>query len=719
MDIGGALVTYFEESRELLCEMEDILLQSEQCQPDDEQLNALFRCAHTIKGSGDMFGLSDVVSFTHSVETLLDKLRNGEMTFNPTLAELLLKCRDHIGALIAEVEQGQPADEQQGALLLAELAAFNPAEVEANAPLDGEGVDFGFFDDFDDEPNSQLQANGDCWHISLRFDADLLMYGLDPLSLVQYLSTMGELVHVETVYDQLPDLFELKPEDCYLGFEIAFKGDVSKQQIEEVFEYVADQGSITILAPDCMIEDYVDFIESSKEDELRLGQLLVACGSITENELEQALNKQAQTESPLGEVLIEQKSIDAPTVEKALNVQKEISEKKVKEAKSVKVVAGRLDSLIDQIGELVIAGAATQLQAKKTLNNDLLESAGNLLRLVEEIRETALSLRMSAVGEVFSRFPRVVRDLSKQLGKDIGLIIEGAECELDKTMIERIGDPLMHLIRNSIDHGIESPEVRAAAGKPVKGNVRLNAYHESGSIVIEVCDDGAGLDVERIRQKAIERGLVSEAHALSDKDIYQLILEPGFSTAQALTNISGRGVGMDVVKSNIEQLRGSLSIDSEAGKGSVFRIYLPLTLAIIDGFQVKLGHSTYILPLESVIECIELPETEQGADYLNVRGELLSYLRLRECFAIQGSQPQRQNIVVVGFGGRKIGIVVDQLLGECQTVIKPLGPIFASVSGISGSTILGSGEVALILDVAQLINQAINRQKHVNNSVIS
>ncbi|MCP5162334.1 MAG: chemotaxis protein CheA [Hahellaceae bacterium] len=709
MNFSDSLNTYFEESHDLLTQMEDILLGAEGRVPDSEEMNALFRCAHTIKGSGGMLGLSGVVSFTHEVESLLDRLRNAELMFTPALAQLLLECRDQIESLVRAEAEGTAVDEALGETLIQKLHAHNhpdqaqqttqpAAAVETTAAL------------ANGEPR-EGQVESDCWHVSLRFDHDLLMYGLDPLSLIDFLNTLGDVVHVETLYDDLPDFFAMNPEDCYFGFEIALRSSASKSDIEATFEFVADQARITILPPHSLIQDYFDLMENAQEARARIGELLVACGSITENELSRALDTQhSGIAEPIGELLIAQKSVQKSDVDLALARQKEGDERRAREAKSVKVPADRLDALIDQVGELVIAGAATELLAQKTLNTDLQESTSHLLSLVEEIRDTALRLRMTPIGDVFARFPRVVRDVSKELGKDIRLEISGAEAELDKSMIEKIGDPLMHLVRNSIDHGIESPEQRKAAGKPEQGVLKLNAYHVSGSIVIEVQDDGAGLNSEKIFQKAVSKGLVADDAHLSKHDIYRLILEPGFSTASAVTNLSGRGVGMDVVKSNVEALRGTLDIDSVPGQGTMMRIYLPLTLAIIDGFKVGIGYSTFILPLECVIECIELPEGVKGADYLNLRGEVLPYLRLRQLFNVAGRSPVRQNIVVVGFAGRKIGIVVDHLQGECQTVIKSLGPLFSGVSGISGSTILGSGEVALILDVAQLIQRAMHAE---------
>jgi two-component system chemotaxis sensor kinase CheA len=344
---------------------------------------------------------------------------------------------------------------------------------------------------------------------------------------------------------------------------------------------------------------------------------------------------------------------------------------------------------------------------------ELVEASATHSRMVEEVRDAALSMRMVQIGATFTRFQRVVHDVSKDLGKDIRLEIHGAETELDKTVVEKIGDPLTHLVRNSMDHGIEPADVRLARGKPAHGTLKLNAYHDSGSIVIEVSDDGGGLNRDKILAKAIERGLVKADQAITDKEIYNLIFEAGFSTADAVSNLSGRGVGMDVVRRNIQALRGTVDIESEVGKGSTMRIRLPLTLAIIDGFLVGVGGSAYVVPLDMVIECIELPEQQGDNNYLNLRGEVLPYLRLREQFEVEGEAGRRENVVVVQYAGHKAGLVVDTLLGEYQTVIKPLGKVFGAARGFGGFTIMGSGEVALILDVPRLMQQFSGREQRV------
>jgi two-component system chemotaxis sensor kinase CheA len=367
----------------------------------------------------------------------------------------------------------------------------------------------------------------------------------------------------------------------------------------------------------------------------------------------------------------------------------------------------------------VIAGAGVNLQALEIRATALLEASGEMMRLVEEVRDSALQLRMVPISTTFNRFQRVVREVSTELGKDIALQITGGDTEVDKTIVEKIGDPLMHLVRNAMDHGIEFADIREQNGKPRQGILRLNAFHESGSIVIEVGDDGGGLNKERILAKALERGMITGEAKLSDQEVYALIFEPGFSTAQQISNLSGRGVGMDVVKRNVTDLRGTIEVTSNPGLGSTIRIRLPLTLAIIDGFLVSVGNASFVIPLDRVHECVELPVTAAQHEYMDLRGEVLPLIRLRGLFEIEGPSPRRENVVVTDYAGHKTGFIVDWLHGEFQTVIKPLGKLFAHIKGVAGSTILGNGKVALILDVPNLVafvedkgNSAQHRLNH-------
>lgn len=713
MNLDEALKTFIIESRELLEQMEDALLHIEQAHDDPEIINAIFRAAHTIKGSSGLFGLEYIVAFTHVAESVLDKVRSGELHIEADLVALLLASCDHIGVLVdlaADGKEPNAESDQQSRELMIKLNFYlghNSEETQARS-----GLPVPQEQHVEREGGDGVET--DNWHISLRFGADVFRNGMDPLSFIRYLNTFGKTISVFTIVEAVPPISLIDPESCHLGFEISFSTDADKATIEGAFEFVRDDCQLRIMPPHSKISEYVDLIRDLPEKEMRLGEILVLCGTLTASELEQALRGQASTgaenKRPIGEVLLEQHVVRPAVVAAALEKQKLVKEHKTTESSFIRVDSEKLDQLINLVGELTIASAGTALLARRAGFTELQEAASTLSRLVEEVRDSALTLRMVQIGGTFGRFQRVVRDVSKELGKDIELVISGGETELDKTVVEKIGDPLTHLVRNSMDHGIESAEVRVANGKPAKGTLRLNAYHDSGSIVIEVADDGGGLKKDKILRKAIERGLVQPDANLSDKEIFNLIFEAGFSTADVVSNLSGRGVGMDVVRRNITALRGSIDLNSEEGKGTTVRIRLPLTLAIIDGFLVGVGKSSFVIPLDTVVECIELSNADKSAamerSYISLRGQVLPYLRLRDMFEVKGDAVRRENVVVVQYGELRAGLVVDSLQGEFQTVIKPLGRMFSHLNGIGGSTILGSGEVALILDVPRLIQRA-------------
>ncbi|MBB6286788.1 MULTISPECIES: chemotaxis protein CheA [unclassified Pseudomonas] len=658
INLDQAQQTFILEARELLQAMEQSLLQLESEPGDQDAIGAIFRAAHTIKGSAGLFGLASIVGFTHIVEDVLDRLREGNVAVDAALIALLLKCGDHMLELVEVVanrgEVPTPAALERGEALREALSAYQPMRT-ATASVETAEV-------ADDAAVEVL------WHISLRFGVDVFRNGMDPLSFLRYLETLGQMMQVTTLTDSIPPMDSWDPESCYLGFEIDLRSTASHATLNEVFDFVRDDCEVHI----------------SAVDEAPASKAAIAGDPVTQAE---------------------------PGLVTAAPQRPAAGEAKTRDGNYVRVNADKLDELINLVGELVIASAGASLLARSCNNDPLQEASSTVSGLVEEILDGALHLRMIPIGDTFNRFRRVVRDISQELGKDIELIISGAETELDKTVVEKIGDPLMHLLRNAMDHGIESADARRAAGKSAKGHLSLNAYHDSGSIVIEIADDGAGLNRERILQKAQERGLVASGAVLTDQEIYNLIFEAGFSTAEAVTNLSGRGVGMDVVKRNITLLRGTVDLDSRPGQGTVVRIRLPLTLAIINGFLVGIDQSTYVIPLDMVQECIELDEHQRQSSrdtgYLDLRGEVLPLVHLRDHFSHEGPVARRQNVVVVRYAEHKAGLVVDDLLGEFQTVIKPLGKLFGALRGISGSTILGSGAVALILDVPALLNQIV------------
>ena len=700
MNMDDVLQTFIAESRELLLQMEDALLQIEKSPQDLDTINGLFRVAHTIKGSAGLFGLMPIVEFTHVAESVLDRVRSLEVRVDEALSALFLDARDHIGQLIdllAEDGNLDRLDEPvraQGQSIIERLSLYLDAAVSTPAPALQAPA-----------PADEPGASPGHWHLSLRFGPDVLRNGMDPLAFLRYLSTLGRLLHTVTLFDGLPPMTAMDPETNYLGFELALASDASLEVIDGAFDFVREDALVRILAPNATVQACRTHLDGLPEDNATLVELLVRCGTLTEA---QAL-------------LVTQDAEQAPVETRSEPDVQESTTPPVKAGKSaasnegnlIRVDAAKLDQLINLVGELIIAGAGANLVAVRSGIGEMIESTSLLSRLVEEVRDSALTLRMVQIGATFTRFQRVVRDVSKELGKDIVLHIRGGETELDKTVVERIGDPLTHLVRNAMDHGIEPASTRLQRGKPAQGTVRLNAYHESGSIVIEVSDDGGGLAKDKILAKARERGLVGEAQQPSDKDILNLIFEPGFSTADQVSNLSGRGVGMDVVKRNITALRGSVSLESEVGQGTTVRIRLPLTLAIIDGFLIGVGKASYVIPLNMVEECIELaPQRGTETGYLDLRGEVLPILRLRDMFDVQEPGGNRENVVVVQYAGLRAGLVVDRLQGEFQTVIKPLGKVFGDAHGLGGFTILGSGAVALILDIPNLLGQVAKETPH-------
>lgn len=667
MNIDSALPTFVAESRELLREMEAALLACEQGNGDSEAINAIFRAAHTIKGSSGLFALDAIVAFTHVVESVLDRVRTRTLSLDRELAAVLLECRDHIENLVGSVANNGDARSEEldtiGARLLGRLTAISGGA--SAAPVAASKA-----------PTDAVCRNVEPWQISVRFHADVLRNGMDPLSFIRYLATLGSITALRVIDTDLPEIDRFDAESCYLGFEIGLSTDADEQKIEAAFEFVREDCTLRIVAP----------------------------GS-----------HPAAAEQPEAKPLSSQlQSVQAEGKRRAEQSAKQSAPKETKgtDNRSIRVDGDKLDRLIDLIGELVTAGATTTIAARKAGLSELNESTLRLARLVEEVRDEALKLRMVQIGPTFSRFQRIVRDVARELGKEIRLEIRGAETELDKTLIESITDPLTHLVRNAIDHGIETADVRRSRGKDVQGVLRLNAYHDSGSVVIEVADDGGGLKRERIIAKAIERGLIAGGSSLTDSQAYALIFEPGFSTADQVTNLSGRGVGMDVVKRNVAALRGTVELQSREGQGTTVRVRLPLTLAIIDGFLVGVGNACFVIPLELVEECVEMGEQGNAVDderrYINLRGAVLPFIRLRELFVVQGPKARRESIIVIRCAGKRIGIVVDDLLGELQTVIKPLSRLFSRLRGIGGSTILGTGQLALILDVPSLLEQTLS-----------
>lgn len=684
-----------EEALELLGELETSLLELEDSPDDMELISRVFRAMHTIKGSGAMFGFTAISKFTHEIETVYDLVRNGTIQVTRTLVDQTLKARDQILLMLQAEDEDDGDEAQQRTEIIAaikELATVSAAGETAGIAVDPAA-----------EPK-RVSLSPATYRIRFKPFRDIFLTGTDPSNLLAELMELGNCKTVAHL-EEIPDLDSIEPEKCYVYWDILLTTDKGMNAIKDVFIFVEEDCDLKI----SVIDDH-----SSADDDSaykKLGEILVERGDISVEDMTGILSQQKR----FGEILLEKGLVNPSQIQSALVEQEHVREALQKRqnadtASSVRVPSDKLDKLVDLVGELVTVQAHLSQMSATRMDQQMTGIAEEVERLTNELRDTALNIRMMPIGTTFSKFKRLVRDLSAELGKEIEMVTEGADTELDKTVIERLNDPLVHLIRNSIDHGIEHPDVRREKGKPSQGTVLLTAVHSGDSVLVTIRDDGAGLNREAIRSKAIERGLLPAGADPPDKELFSLIFAPGFSTAKKVTGVSGRGVGMDVVKRAIDSLRGSIDISSTVGQGTTITIKLPLTLAIIESLLVKIGGEGFVLPLSLVEECVELTRAEaartNGQHLVNIRGAIIPYIPLRERFSLHGEPPDIEQVVITNLGGNRIGFVVDAVVGEHQTVIKTLGRAYRNVLGISGATILGDGSVALILDIPQLVQEA-------------
>jgi two-component system chemotaxis sensor kinase CheA len=650
-----------EEARELLAELESALLELDQRRDDREVVGRAFRALHTIKGSGAMFGFDDIAAFSHNLETAFDRLRNGQLAATADLINLTLAAGDQIKNMLDEADGRGTVDQGRSANILAELRRLtglaDPRPDIAPVPCLAPEVASG-----------GLALD---WRIRFRPGLDVLLHGTNPLLLLRELRELGELrITLDTA--AIPPLGQIDAERCYLAWDMVLTTAAAPEAIRDVFIFVEDECELTI---------------------------------------ERALEPVPETREP--EIVAARKSVpdgkgDAPG-EASGEARGEA--RAAATASSIRVSADKLDQLVNLVGELVTVQARLSEVAGRRDDADIQDISEAVDRLTAALRENTMSIRMLPLKTTFERFRRLVHDLSVDLHKEVDLTLEGADTLLDKTVIDQLNDPLVHLIRNSMDHGIETPQARRAAGKSPTGTIHLSARHSGANVLIQVTDDGRGLDVEAIRARAIEQGLIDEAARLSEAEIFSLILTPGFSMAREVTEVSGRGVGMDVVRRSIDALRGSIEIASKPGEGLTVTLRLPLTLAIIDGLLVRVGHAHFVLPLANSLECVELTRQDildaHGKHLASVRGEIIPYIRLSEYFHMNTARPEREQIMIVETEYGHYGFVVDQVLGDHQTVIKNLGRVYRNVQVVSGATILGNGTVALILDPHRLVQNVI------------
>ncbi|HSE58979.1 MAG TPA: chemotaxis protein CheA [Nitrospiraceae bacterium] len=712
---------FFEEASEHMTNIEDGLLQLEQRPADLDLLNTIFRSAHSIKGVAGMLGFSAVAQFTHKMETLLDQLRTNKLVVTPPVADLLLKCTDCLKALIGAAKGGDHPDQTLVAGLEQQLADYAAGKVPSADPAVHASV---ATPPKGTAPVQSRPASSPAETVHYQFTigwtppGNIFQIGLDPMQVIKDLRNLGTVSHLKADASRLPDLAAMDPERCYLSWSLVLDTAKTQEVVESVFEFVKEDSILSILdttpdQPMSVAPVPAPPAESEGAHVKPLGEILVESGAVTPEDLNRALSQQKK----VGEILVEQHVVTPQQVAQALETQKQAeaaAQAKKADTTTIRVDTAKIDRLINLVGELVITQSMlTDLGKHFSLAKMplLLERMAQLERNTREIQERVMGIRMLQIGTAFQRFPRLVRDLAQKSGKKIQLVTAGEETELDKSVIESIGDPLTHLIRNSADHGLEPPDERLAAGKPEQGTIKLNAFHEGGNICITVEDDGRGLNRDRILAKAIKQGLVQEGEKLPDDQIWQLIFKPGFSTAEKITDVSGRGVGMDVVKRNIEALGGTVGIKTIPGKGTLFTLKLPLTLAIIDGMTVRVGKELYIIPLVSIVESIQpRPDTIRTiigqAELINVRGAYHPILRLHQAFHIEPEHTDLLDsiLVIVETEGERVAVMVDELVGQQQVVIKSLEKNFRKVQGIAGATILGDGTVGFILDVRGLLD---------------
>lgn len=688
VDMSQFYQTFFEESFEGLDNMESGLLNLQVGEPDAETVNTIFRAAHSIKGGAGTFGFKEISDFTHVMETLLDQVRSGERMVSHELMDLLLKSIDCLRDMLNATQDGEEINMDSVLVVQRELEVMlHGKDNVAESPSQQS----------DDSCADEDRIDG--WKIYFKPYEHLMRTGNDPVRIFRELAILGDF-SAEIVDDDVPAFTELEPEVCYLAWDITVLGSIPREQVDEIFEWVEDDCELVI--------------------EAIAGE--AAAADQSQKEPETTVNIAESTQVPAEESTPESKIESAPVASKTTTPAKPAGEKKKLssaggEGGSIRVSTDKIDTLINMVGELVITQSMLGQWSEQDGENvngasieKLRDGLAQLERNTRELQESVMRIRMLPISFAFQRFPRMVRDLAQKLEKDIELKLSGEQTELDKTVMEKIGDPLVHLVRNSLDHGIEKPDMREAAGKPRTGTVHLNAYHQGGNIVIEISDDGAGLNKEKIVAKARERGIIGSDEVLTDERAYELIFDPGFSTADTVSDVSGRGVGMDVVKRNIRELGGSIEVTSQEGVGSTFTVRLPLTLAILDGQLVRVGNDTYIIPLVSIIESLQIKDEKVNAiagkaELYKLRNDYIPIVRLHEVFNLKPDNERLSEglLVVVEGDGQHAGLFVDDLLGQQQVVIKSLETNFRRVDGVSGATILGDGTVALILDAADLI----------------
>jgi two-component system, chemotaxis family, sensor kinase CheA len=701
-------LTFFDECSEALQQIEAGLTEMQDGTSTDDTINAIFRSVHSVKGGAGIFGFEELVNFAHVFETVLDNMRNGKLVATHEIMDVLLQANDILSDLITMSRSGDAIPVNHGSecrAALERLIGVEPSADDEEPMADFEGLDFMPVraDDFDvPEATDGLRTFG----IVFRPRAEMLRKANEPLYIVRELRKLGELELVAET-DALPHLTEIEPDRPYIGWTGTLKTAATRAQVEEVFEFVAGDCEIEIVEAD-PAPTFAGADESIPEAVVPGGDFPLAPALVEESAAaEPSLQQQPVTASSAGAAAGPAEPMAAPKAATAKAG-----------STTTRIELDRIDRVVNMVGELVIAQAMLG-----QIVHDLPEATSGRLRQIldevihhtRELKDSVMSMRAQPVGTVFQRMPRLVRELSTKTAKRVRLEMSGETTEVDRSIIERLGDPLTHIIRNAVDHGIESPADRASVGKKEEGTIHLAAEHRGGKIVIEIRDDGAGINTERVLKKARERGLVGADATLTEDEIHNLIMAPGFSTAETISDISGRGVGMDVVRSNIQEIGGRISLKSERGKGMTITLALPLTLAVMEGMVIKVGQETYVMPLSTIVECLRPARSEISnligtRGMLQLRGDLLPIVHLADLLDIGSAPPDSEESVVIitdAGDGSRFGLVVDQLCGHQQVVIKSIEESYGSVPGIAAATILGNGRVAFILDVEKLSDLAV------------
>ena len=709
---------FLSEANEIVEGLENDLVLLEDNKSDEDLLNKIFRSAHTLKSSAGTVGFTTMSELNHVAENLLEKVRSGKLDVTPTMITVLLEFLDTVKIMLQNIIDGK--GEADGVNNIESLKAKIKAIADGNeidasvqtpttssaAPTVKKETSTQAQAIEEPEKKEESSSGSNVFHISMSFKATIFDNGIDPLMFLNDLRDIGTISNLKIDSSNVPPISALEdPYTCYTQFSLDISTNSTLEQVQNIFLFVIDDNDINISDAKVSVQKE-DKIETQTETQVA-----------EETKEEKTIEETKSQEETKEEIKTEQAKPQTSAAKSQAS-----SSVKVQAPSTVRVDTRKLDSLMNLIGELVIAQSRImQLTQSLDIDNGLKEAVSSMDRTSRQIQEEVMNIRMMPVGPIFNQFHRYVRDLNLELNKEVKLVLKGETTEIDKNMLEQLSDPLKHIIRNSMDHGIErTKEERIARGKPEFGTITMSAAHQEGHVVIEVSDDGNGLNKERIYNKAIEKGLLSKDGKYSDAEIYRTIFSPGLSTAEKITDISGRGVGMDVVRANVEKMKGKIEIKSEEGKGSTFIIKLPLTLAIIEGITFALGEQIYIMPLISIIEQMKVKNEqikpfEGRGEMIKIRDEYLPLIRLHKVFEIDTHIEDIDNgiVVVVEAGYRRCAIFVDELLDQQQVVIKSLDSAFSKHSGISGGTILGDGRIALIIDIQGLVN--ISLQGKINN----